>query len=105
MEGQDAPSVDEDPRIDMLATEKQALQDEVAELRKSLEGLHAKHEEDLVDLRGQLEQTQGEKEHADTQYRTLLGRVNTIKSQLGERLKADAVRTHHSCEQFLLTRL
>lgn len=80
-----------DLRFDALAREKQALQNEVAELRKSIEAMQGKHEEDLTDIRGQMEETQGEKEHVETQYRTLLGKVNTIKSQLGERLKADAV--------------
>jgi chromosome segregation ATPase len=32
------------------------------------------------------------KEHFETQYKNLLGRVNTIKTSLGDRLKADAAR-------------
>lgn len=87
----DGQSDDADPR---LAREKQALREEVAELRKSIEGMHGKHEDELGELKGHLEETQGEKEHAETQYRTLLGKVNTIRSQLGERLKADAVRIY-----------
>jgi len=85
---------DTDPRLDALAREKQALREEVAELRKSIEGMQGKQEDELGELRGHLEETQGEKERAETQYRTLLGKVNTIKSQLGERLKADAVRIY-----------
>lgn len=88
----DGRSDDADPRLDALAREKQALREEVAELRKSIEKIHGEHEDELGELKRHLEETQGEKEHAETQYRTLLGKVNTIKSQLGERLKADAVR-------------
>lgn len=84
-------SEDTEARLDALARERETLRDEVAQLRRSLEELQGKHEEELIDVKGQLEETQGEKDHAETQYRNLLGKVNTIKSQLGERLKADAV--------------
>ncbi|CAF9931931.1 MAG: hypothetical protein HETSPECPRED_008221 [Heterodermia speciosa] len=83
-------SEDTEARLDALARERETLRDEVAQLRRSLEELQGKHEEELIDVKGQLEETQGEKDHAETQYRNLLGKVNTIKSQLGERLKADA---------------
>lgn len=79
-------------RLDALAHERTALQLEVAQLRRSLEEVQERHDEELTGLREQLTATQDEKEHAETQYHTLLGKVNTIKSQLGERLKADAVR-------------
>ena len=82
---------DTQARLDALARERAALLDEVAQLRRSLEEIQGKHEEELGSVREQLEDTQGEKEHAEVQYRNLLGKVNTIKSQLGERLKADAV--------------
>jgi len=36
-----------------------------------------------------LEESQSAKEQAETQYQHLLGRVNTIRTSLGERLKAD----------------
>ena len=85
-------SADTEARFDALANERMALRDEVAQLRQSLEQIQEKHDEDLSKVRGQLEETQDEKEQAETQYRNLLGRVNTIRSQLGERLKADAVR-------------
>ena len=82
---------DTEARLDALARERALLKDEVSQLRQSLEEIQMKHEEELGNVREQLEDTQGEKEHAETQYRNLLGKVNTIKSQLGERLKADAV--------------
>lgn len=78
-------------RLDALARERSALREEVAQLRRSLEEIQEKHEEDLLSIREQLEEAHGDKEHAETQYRNLLGKVNTIKSQLGDRLKADAV--------------
>ncbi|KAL8763789.1 MAG: hypothetical protein Q9184_000491 [Pyrenodesmia sp. 2 TL-2023] len=76
--------------FEALAQERTALKDHVAELRRTLEGIQRKHEEDIGTVRDQLEERTGEKEHAETQYRNLLGKVNTIRSQLGERLKADA---------------
>lgn len=82
---------DTEARLDALARERDALREEVAQLRRSLEEIQEKHEEDLISFREQLEETRGEKEHAETQFRNLLGKVNTIKSQLGDRLKADAV--------------
>lgn len=84
-------SADTEARLDALANERTALRDEVAQLRRSLEQIQGKHEDELGSIRTQFEETQGEKEHAEAQYRNLLGRVNTIRSQLGERLKADAV--------------
>lgn len=78
-------------RLEALALERSALRDEVTQLRESLEKIQAKHDEDMTMIRSELEERNGEKEHAETQYRNLLGKVNTIRSQLGERLKADAV--------------
>lgn len=98
----DGQTDDTNSRPDALLREKQTLRDEVIQLRKSIEGLQVKHEETLSDLRMQLEETRGEKEHAETQYRTLLGKVNTIKSQLGERLKADAVSIFLTSKTFPL---
>ncbi|KAL8983062.1 MAG: hypothetical protein Q9205_002592 [Flavoplaca limonia] len=77
-------------RLEALALERSALRDEVTQLRESLEKIQAKHDEDMTMMRSELEERNGEKEHAETQYRNLLGKVNTIRSQLGERLKADA---------------
>lgn len=84
-------ATDTDTRLEALVNERAALRKEVAQVRRSLEEIQEKHEEELGSIREQLADTQGEKEQAETQYRNLLGKVNTIKSQLGERLKADAV--------------
>ena len=90
------PSADTDERLEALAKERDALREEVAQVRRSLEDLQEKHEVELGNIREQLAETQGEKEQAESQYRSLLGKVNTIRSQLGERLKADAVRVFES---------
>ena len=78
-------------RFDALVRDRDALRAEVTQLRRSLEELQSKHESDLEAVQNELQETQGEKEQAEEQYQTLLGKVNTIRSQLGERLKADAV--------------
>ncbi|KAI4176980.1 MAG: hypothetical protein LQ348_005914 [Seirophora lacunosa] len=77
-------------RLEVLAQERAALKDQVSELRRSLEEVQMKHEEGMSIVRTQLNERNSEKEHAETQYRKLLGKVNTVRSQLGERLKADA---------------
>jgi predicted RNase H-like nuclease (RuvC/YqgF family) len=98
------PPSDTSARLDAVAKERDALRQEVTELRKSLESvqnshssklsedLSAKHEEEMQSLRDELEEANEGKEHFETQYKNLLGRVNTIKTSLGDRLKADAVR-------------
>ena len=80
-----------DARWEALTRERSALRDEVVQLRQSLEQLQGKHEGELQSVRAQLDDSREERDNAETQYRNLLGKVNTIKSQLGERLKADAV--------------
>lgn len=82
---------DTSARFDVLVKDRDALRAEVTELRKSIEQLQAEHRTDLSGVQEQLQDTQSEKEQAEEQYQNLLGKVNTIRSQLGERLKADAV--------------
>jgi chromosome segregation ATPase len=79
-------------RLDALAKERDALRQEVTELRQRLEGVQEKHEEEISNLQTELEETNESKEHFETQYKNLLGRVNTIKTSLGDRLKADAAK-------------
>lgn len=78
-------------RLDALVKERETLRDEVAGLRKSLEEIQVKHTAELGGVQKELANTEGERDHAETKYRDLLGKVNIIKSQLGERLKAGAV--------------
>ena len=82
---------DTDARLEALVNERAALREEVAQVRRSLEEIQGKYQDEMGVLRKQLAGTQAEKDQAETQYRNLLGKVNTIRSQLGERLKADAV--------------
>lgn len=89
-----SPPPDAATRFEALAKERDTLRQEVTELRKSLEEIQGKHEEETSSLQSELEEANEGKEHFETQYRNLLGRVNTIKSSLGDRLKADAVGTH-----------
>ncbi|KAL8932392.1 MAG: hypothetical protein Q9211_006340, partial [Gyalolechia sp. 1 TL-2023] len=77
-------------RLEALAQERETLREQVVEFRRSLEKIQEKHDEDMNIVRSQLDERTREKEQAETQYRNLLGKVNTIRSQLGERLKADA---------------
>jgi len=83
------------------------LRQEVTELRKSLESIQSKHEgqasegaqashdDEIQALREELEEANEGKEYFETQYNILVGRVNTIKTSLGNRMKADAVGFIH----------
>lgn len=85
------PPNDAEERLAAAARERDELRLEVTELRKSLESIQQQHEDKLASLKTQVEDAESGKEHAEVQYKTLLGKVNTIRAQLGERLKADAV--------------
>lgn len=80
-------------RFEALVKDRDSLRAEVTDMRKSLEQIQSKHDDDMEALHGKLKDAESKKEHAESQYRGLLERVNTIKAQLGERLKEDAVRT------------
>ncbi|WEW55637.1 hypothetical protein PRK78_001069 [Emydomyces testavorans] len=79
-----------DTRFEALVRDRDSLRVEVAEMRRTLELIQSKHDEEMETIQNTLRETQNEKHNAETQFRNLLGKVNTIKSQLGERLKADA---------------
>ena len=84
-------------RLEEAAKERDQLRIEVTELRKSLEDLQKHHDEelsgreDVSTLQGELDQARTGRDHAETKYQKLLGQVNTMKTQVGERLKSDAV--------------
>ncbi|KAF2117877.1 hypothetical protein BDV96DRAFT_644213 [Lophiotrema nucula] len=86
------PQSDAAARLEALAKERDTLRQEVTELRRSLESIQGKHEEELGSLQVELDEANEGKEHFETQYKNLLGRVNTIKTSLGDRLKADAAK-------------
>ncbi|PGH05626.1 hypothetical protein AJ80_08318 [Polytolypa hystricis UAMH7299] len=85
-----SPDLQSDDRFEALVRDRDSLRAEVTEMRRSLEQIQSKHDEEMGDLQKKLEASRNEKEHAEARFRDLLGKVNTIKSQLGERLKADA---------------
>ena len=57
------------------------------------------HTEEISTIRTELEDSQAAKDQAETQYQHLLGRINTIKASLGERLKADKQELEETKEQ------
>ncbi|CUS14621.1 unnamed protein product [Tuber aestivum] len=76
--------------IEGLEMELSRRQAEASALRRSLTDQKEASAKDLDDTEKLLAKVQEEKQTLDTQYKTLLGRVATIKSTLGERLKSDA---------------
>ncbi|KAL9084214.1 MAG: hypothetical protein Q9159_005337 [Coniocarpon cinnabarinum] len=77
-------------RLDMAVKERNNLRDEVAELRRELEDIQNRHNEEHGALRRDADQARTGKDLAESKYNKLLGQVNNIKTQLGERLQADA---------------
>jgi chromosome segregation ATPase len=56
---------------------------------EEVSAIKGQHTEEISIVRAELEESESAKEQAEEQYQNLLGRVNTIKASLGERLKAD----------------
>ena len=79
-------------RFDALVRDRDSLRAEVVDMRRSLEEIQSKHGAETESLQGKVSEAESKKEHAEVQFQKLLERVNTIKAQLGERLKEDAVR-------------
>ncbi|KAJ5212703.1 uncharacterized protein N7498_004349 [Penicillium cinerascens] len=77
-------------RFDALVRDRDSLRAEVIDMRKSLEEIQSRHKTDMESLQLKLEDSETKKEQAETQFQNLLERVNTIKSQLGQRMKEDA---------------
>ena len=90
---QQADHAESDPTklLEIVVREREELRKEVVSLRHSLEELRDRHNKEVHAAQDQVRVSVDDKEQAETQYRNLLGKVNTIRSQLGERLKADAV--------------
>ena len=76
-------------KLEAMSAEREALRQEVEQLRRQLETISAAHTEEVSQLRTDLEESEAAKDHAETQYQNLLGRVEKIKETLGDRLKRD----------------
>ncbi|KAH8906968.1 hypothetical protein BR93DRAFT_927808 [Coniochaeta sp. PMI_546] len=76
-------------KLEAMSAEREALRQEVEQLRRQLESISASHTEEVSQLRTDLEESEAAKDHAETQYQNLLGRVEKIKETLGDRLKRD----------------
>lgn len=64
---------------------------EILQLRESLQDMETKHAEERTRLEKDLQETERQRNDANARFTDLLGKVNTIKSQLQERLNFDAV--------------
>ena len=108
-----------------MSQEREALRAEVEQLRKSLEDIQEKHtsevstiqtrhageisslreshSEEITTLKDELTTKLGEaiaaKEHSERKHMDLVERVNTIRTSLGERLKADRQELDEAKEQ------
>lgn len=76
-------------RPETMSDDQDALRLEVEQLRKQLESVQESHAQEIARLRSELEEAEGGREHAETQYQNLLGRVEKIRETLGDRLKRD----------------
>jgi chromosome segregation ATPase len=76
-------------KLEAMSAEREALRQEVEQLRRQLETISASHTDEVSQLRTDLEESEAAKDHAETQYQNLLGRVEKIKQTLGDRLKRD----------------
>jgi chromosome segregation ATPase len=82
-------NTDASSRLEAMSQDREALRSEVEQLRKSLEDIQGKHSEDISAVRAELEESEAARDQAQTQYQNLLGRVNTIKSTLQERMAGE----------------
>ena len=63
-------------------------------------GLNGTPTSDVDALRQELEDVRAENESLQTQYQSLVSRVQTMKTALGNKLKQDIVRCLHFCTSF-----
>ena len=88
-------AADASARFEALVRDRDTLRAEVTELRKSLEDLQAKHQTESKSIQEQLEESQAETSDWQSKFTTLQDNVNTLKSQVRERFKANAVSLSH----------
>ncbi|OAQ71052.1 golgi matrix protein [Pochonia chlamydosporia 170] len=94
-------TTDSDPtaKLEAMGKEREALRAEVEQLRKQLESIQETHQQEVSQLKTDLDETNSAKEHAEEQYQTLLGRVEKIKESLSDRLKRDKAELHEARER------
>ncbi|KAK3903851.1 hypothetical protein C8A05DRAFT_14210 [Staphylotrichum tortipilum] len=76
-------------KLEAMSQDREALRLEVEQLRRQLESIQEGHTQETTQLRADLDESEAAREHAETQYQTLLNRVEKIKETLGDRLKRD----------------
>ncbi|KID90607.1 golgi matrix protein [Metarhizium guizhouense ARSEF 977] len=92
---------DSDPtaKLEAMGKEREALRAEVEQLRKQLESIQETHQQEVSQLKTDLEESNSAKEHAEEQYQTLLDRVEKIKESLSGRLKRDKAELEEARER------
>ncbi|PHH84844.1 hypothetical protein CDD83_1287 [Cordyceps sp. RAO-2017] len=86
-------------KLEAMGKEREALRAEVERLRKQLESIQESHQQDVSQLRTDLEESNTAKENAEEQYQNLLGRVEKIKASLSDRLKRDKAELEEARER------
>ncbi|QUC23001.1 uncharacterized protein UV8b_07242 [Ustilaginoidea virens] len=89
--GAERPGGDSDTaaKLEAMGKEREALRAEVEQLRKQLESIQTTHEQEISQLKADLEESNAAKEDAEEQYTSLLGRIEKIKESLSDRLRRD----------------
>lgn len=82
-----------------MTNERKDLRAKVEQLRKQLEGLQQHHQQELSQLRAELEESNSAKDHAEEQYQNLFSRVEKIKESLSDRLKRDKAELEEARER------
>ncbi|EEP80866.1 conserved hypothetical protein [Uncinocarpus reesii 1704] len=78
--------LESDPRFEALVRDRDSLRVEVVEMRRTLEQIQSKHDEEMEALQNKLQETQNEKHNAETQFRNLLGKeeLSLARSRIEE---------------------
>lgn len=90
---------DTSSRLEALSQDREALRAEVEQLRRQLENIQEQHKEEISTVKAELEESEAAKEEAEDQYSNLLGRINSIKASLGDRMKADKAALEEANEK------
>ncbi|CAM1509452.1 Fc.00g031910.m01.CDS01 [Cosmosporella sp. VM-42] len=86
-------------KLEAMGKEREALRAEAERLRKQLESIQETHENEVTQLKSDLDDSNAAKENAEEQYQVLLGRVEKIKSSLSDRLRRDKAELEEARER------